>query len=178
MRRQVVSTSAEPSVAASHPRAVELSAFLDDEYRRVVGSVALITGDRASAEDAVNDAVVTAWSRREQSIERLAAWITVVASNNARSVQRRRGAEQRAIDRAEREAVPSADEPDIGDDALKQALAALPRREREVAVLHYVLDQSVNDTAADLEIAPGTVKTLLSRARAHLAEALDDGGVS
>ncbi len=168
-------------MVADHPRALALADFIDREYTRVVGSVALITGDRASAEDAVNDALVTAWSRREQPIERLAAWITVVASNHARSAHRRRGAEQRALDRLGHRAAPSdVAEPEVGDDAVHVALAALPRREREVAVLHYVLDLSVADTADELGIATGTVKTLLSRARAHLAAALapsdDDTG--
>lgn len=48
------------------------------------------------------------------------------------------------------------------------ALAALPRRQREVAVLHYYLDLSVADVARSLQVSEGTVKTCLHRARASL----------
>ncbi len=176
MRRTHMNALAEPTTRSDHPRALALSDFLDTEYRRVVGSVALITGDRGSAEDAVNDALVAAWDRREQPIDRLGAWITVAASNNARSLQRRRSAERRAVDRLDRQVSDETAEPALFDDALVRAMETLSPREREVAVLHYVLDLSVDDTAAELDVTSGTVKTLLSRARTRLADALTNEG--
>jgi RNA polymerase sigma-70 factor (ECF subfamily) len=53
-----------------------------------------------------------------------------------------------------------------------RALAALPRREREVAVLRYLLGFDTEETADALGVGEGTVKSSLSRARTHLAEAL------
>jgi RNA polymerase sigma factor (sigma-70 family) len=53
-----------------------------------------------------------------------------------------------------------------------KALEALPRRQREVAVLRYLLEMSTAEVAATLGITEGTVKSSLARARAHLAEAL------
>ena len=53
-----------------------------------------------------------------------------------------------------------------------RALAALPRRQREVAVLRYLLEMSTTEVATALGIGEGTVKSSLSRARAHLLEAL------
>ena len=53
-----------------------------------------------------------------------------------------------------------------------RALEALPRRQREVAVLRYLLEMSTAEVAATLGISEGTVKSSLARARAHLAEAL------
>ena len=85
---EAVATVDEAS-ASDHPRAAQLRAFIDTEYRQVVGAVSLITGDRWVAEDAVQDALVTAWRKRDQQIERLGAWITVVATNAARSTRRR-----------------------------------------------------------------------------------------
>jgi RNA polymerase sigma-70 factor (ECF subfamily) len=157
-----------------------LREFIDDDYRTVVGSVTLITGDLATAEDAVQDALVTAWRRRDQPIERFAAWVTVVASNKARSGHRTRSAEQRALERAGR-ADDTSDDTALIDDELVAALAGLPLRERQAAVLFYVHDLSVADVAAELDVVEGTVKTLLSRARSHLAERLDrdrSGGVA
>ena len=171
MRRRRVQTLAEPDAATR--RSEELEVFVQQHATRLVGALTLITGSRAAAEDALQDALVKAWHRRDQEFESLTAWITVVATNQARSGWRRRQAEQRALDkvggRAATTSVDAAPEP---DDALQAALRALPERERQVAVLHYVLDQSVAQVAAALGVADGTVKTLLSRARGHLAATL------
>jgi RNA polymerase sigma-70 factor (ECF subfamily) len=52
-------------------------------------------------------------------------------------------------------------------------LAAIPRRQREVAVLHYYLDLDVAETAAILSIPQGTVKSALHRARRSLSRILE-----
>ncbi len=178
MRRQRVQALAARPDSAAKRRAAEIEAFLEQHSQRLVGALTLITGSRATAEDALQDALVKAWDRKDQPIDQLAAWITVVATNQARSGWRRSQAEQRALTkvggRATRDAAPTL-EP---DEALHAALRALPERERQVAVMHYVLDQSVAQVAAALGVTDGTVKTLLSRARAHLAARLgvtDDG---
>lgn len=166
---------------AQHPRAVELQRFIDEHYRQVVGSVTLITGDRAAAEDAVQEALVKAWRRRDEPVERLAAWITVVASNEARSRHRRRSAEERAYARSGVVADATVDTTTPLDTDLYAALAGLPLRERQVAVLFYVHDLAVADVARALGVSEGSVKTLLSRARAHLARSLgnqEEGGVA
>ncbi|MEN9646726.1 MAG: hypothetical protein RL238_3395 [Actinomycetota bacterium] len=155
-------------------RTAELQAFVAEHYRQVVGSVTLITGDRATAEDAVQEALVKAWRRGDEPVERLVAWITVVASNEARSKHRRRGAEERAYARlGERGAGVDVRSEQLDTD-LMAVLAGLPLRERQAAVLFYVHDLSVADAAAALGVSDGSVKTLLSRARAHLAQALGD----
>ena len=178
MRRPRVQALAFRPDSAAQRRAEEIEAFLEQHSQRLVGALTLISGSRATAEDALQDALVKAWDRKDQPIDQLAAWITVVATNQARSGWRRSQAEQRALTkvggRATRDAAPTG-EP---DEALHAALRALPERERQVAVMHYVLDQSVAQVAAALGVADGTVKTLLFRARAHLAAHLgvaDDG---
>jgi RNA polymerase sigma factor (sigma-70 family) len=52
------------------------------------------------------------------------------------------------------------------------ALAELDRPQREVVVLHYLVDLSVAEIAATLGIAQGTVKSRLSRSRSRLAPLL------
>lgn len=155
-----------------HTRTAELQAFVERHYRQVVGSVTLITGDRATAEDAVQEALVKAWKRGDEPVERLAAWITVVASNEARSRHRRRGAEQRAYAKLGDRGDSVDDRSELLDADLMAALAGLPLRERQAAVLFYVRDLSVAEVAGALGVSDGSVKTLLSRARAHLAQAL------
>lgn len=172
MRRQGMHAVSTPPTA-SDVRAAELETFVQQHSQRLLGALTLITGNRATAEDALQEALVKAWHRKDQSIDQLTAWITVVATNQARSGRRRKQAEQRALDKVGGRAnydTAVAGEP---DEALLEALRSLPERERQVAVMHYVLDQSVAQVAAALGIAEGTVKTQLFRAREHLAARLN-----
>ena len=59
---------------------------------------------------------------------------------------------------------PTADRIDVD-----RALAKLPRRQREVAVLRYYLQLDTREVASALELNEGTVKSTLSRARTALA---------
>ena len=131
-----------------------------------------MTGSRPAAEDAVAEALARAWERTERGevIDNVAAWVTTVATNLARSRWRRMRAEQRATERI----VPlSPETPDEVFD-LRAALAALPRRQREVTVLRYLLGHDVRGVARILGVSEGTVKTSLHRARAALARALGE----
>lgn len=147
--------------------------FLRNGYARVVGAVTLTTGSTAAAEDAVQEAVVRAWERSERGerIERLEPWITSVALNLSRSGFRRLVAERRARHRLApgRGAMP---EPSADRVDLQRALGALPRRQREAVVLRSFLGCSVHEIVAAMGTSEGTVKSQLSKARAHLAAAL------
>ena len=96
--------------------------------------------------------------------------MTTVALNLARSGLRRLRSERRARARLHASMVgepPTADRLDVD-----RALAALPRRQREVAVLRYYLQLSTREVASALELDEGTVKSTLFRARVALAQAL------
>lgn len=149
-----------------------IRAFLEDGYPRLVRPVALVTGSPAIAEDAVQEAVVRAWERSERGepIESLDRWVAAVAMNLSRSGLRHLRVERLARPRLV--AAASVDPPEAEVVDVRRALAALPRRQREVAVLRYFLDLSTEDIAAAMRTSPGTVKSQLAKARAHLAEAL------
>lgn len=55
---------------------------------------------------------------------------------------------------------------------LRAALAALPPRQRAAIVLRYYCDLSVDETAAALHCAPGTVKSQTSRGLETMRQAL------
>jgi RNA polymerase sigma factor (sigma-70 family) len=153
----------------------EIEGFIATDYRRVVATVALVTGSRAAAEDAVQEALARAWEQSEKGkvIESLPAWVTTVSLNVARTGVRRFFAEQRARARLQD---PDASGPDVADHTatldVRRALAGLTRRQREVTVLRYYGGLDVADIAGGLGISEGTVKTLLFRARAALVDAL------
>jgi RNA polymerase sigma-70 factor (ECF subfamily) len=109
-------------------------------------------------------------SERGEQLESMPAWVAAVALNQTRSGWRRAMAERRARRRVVEpgpNAEPSPDHVDVA-----RALEALPRRQREVAVLRYLLEMSTAEVAAALGIGEGTVKSSLARARAHLMDAL------
>jgi RNA polymerase sigma-70 factor (ECF subfamily) len=149
--------------------------FLVTTYPRLVAGVALITGSRAAAEDAVQEALARAWERSERGerIESLPAWVTRVAVNLSKSRLRRMRVEARHREISDQ----LLDEGGSASDAridVTRALADLPQRQREVTVLRYYLGLNVSEIAATLELHEGTVKTSLFRARAALAAALGE----
>jgi RNA polymerase sigma factor (sigma-70 family) len=121
----------------------------------------------------VQEALVRAWMRSERGepLESLPAWVAAVALNQTRSGWRRAMAERRARQRMPQRAAvqtpPNEDHVEVA-----RALSTLPRRQREVAVLRYLLEMSTAEVAAALAIGEGTVKSSLARARAHLVNTL------
>jgi RNA polymerase sigma factor (sigma-70 family) len=61
---------------------------------------------------------------------------------------------------------------------LADGLAGVPLHEREVLILFYLQDLSLEDCAQILEIPAGTVKSRLYRARRLLRESLEEKGYS
>jgi len=151
---------------------VAIREFLHTSYPRLVAAIALTSGSRPAAEDAVQEALIRAWERSDkgEEIDSLKGWVTTVALNLARSGLRRLRSERRARARLTDSTVdetPTADRVDVD-----RALAMLPRRQREVAVLRYYLQLDTREVASALHLEEGTVKSTLFRARAALAAAL------
>jgi RNA polymerase sigma factor (sigma-70 family) len=140
-----------------------------------VAGVALITGSRAAAEDAVQEALARAWERSErgEQIESLPAWVTRVAMNLSRSRLRRMKVEARHRSDVVRVVADGGATSDSRID-IRRALADLPHRQREVTVLRYYLGLNVGEIARTLELNEGTVKTSLFRARQALAAVLGE----
>lgn len=158
------------SVAVTERTQVDLDTFIAREYPKVVAAVGLITGNRQDAADAVQDAIVGFLAKPPaREITNVAAWITVVATNRARDLQRSRGAESRAYAKVGT-SDGSYDSALAGLDVdVLDAINKLPVQQKQVCVLHYLLDQSVETIAEGLGVSEGTIKTQLFRARKALA---------
>lgn len=158
----------------------ELERFVREGYAALVAALAVICGSRVVAEDTAQEALARAVvaGRRGRGIDNVAAWVRVVALNLLRNRWRSLGRERRAVRRVGSDlAVHAAtargpDAADVMD--LERAVAELPVRQREAVALHYLLDLDVATTASAMGVTDGTVKTLLSRARAALATAIPD----
>ena len=152
---------------------IDLERFIAQEYSKVVAAVGLITGDRQRAADAVQDAIVGFLAKPPQHpIINVAAWITVVASNRVRDQFRSRSAEDRALAKLGVPAESIEDAVERLDIDVVNALTSLPLQQRQVCVLHYLLDQSIETIAEVLGVSTGSVKTQLHRARKSLAARL------
>ena len=167
----------EPADGRIDDRIVEQAAVLWETAARVVLA---ISGDRALAEDCAQEAVLRAWRHQIDTGERLRsleAWTVRTALNLARSQHRRRGAESRALRRlAARPSAPPVDVALAADriltDDLREAILALAPRQREVIVLHYLLDMGIAGIADATGITDGAVKNALFNGRAALADRL------
>lgn len=146
----------------------------DVSYRRLVVQLFALTGDLADAEDAVQEAFVTALGkgRAFTDLANPEAWLRTVALNRVRNRWRHAGVVRRLLSQ-----VPGATaDAEIGPDhvAMVEALAKLDLRHRTVVVLHYLADRSVAEISSDLGIPRGTVKTRLARSRQLLAPLLSE----
>jgi RNA polymerase sigma-70 factor (sigma-E family) len=137
----------------------------------------LLVGDRATAEDVVQDAfcgLYRGW-RRLRDPDKALAYLRAAVTNGCRSVLRSRSRAQGRSRVAHDPPVWSAETAVIAGEDRREALAAvarLPHRQREVLVLRYYLGLSNQDIAAALRVSRGTVSSSLSRALAALAHDL------
>lgn len=140
----------------------------------LVGYAYLLTGDRAAAEDLVQDAFVRVFSRhRATPVERWEPYVRR-AVLTAFLDERRRNARRRERDHL---VVAPTVTPDasgaVGDDVdIERALALLPPRERACVVLRFHDDLTVPEIARELGLAPGSVKRYLHDAAERLAPVL------
>jgi RNA polymerase sigma-70 factor (sigma-E family) len=151
---------------------------LGELYRRHAGDAArlayLVTGDRALAEDLVQEAFVRLYGRfrdlRNPDAFELYLRRTVV--NLARSHFRRRRVERAYLAGPARDRQPVAGSPpDLGArDVLWTALQSLPERQRTAIVLRFYEDLSEAVTADVMACPVGTVKSLVSRGLQRLRE--------
>lgn len=146
--------------------------FFHAEYSAVVSLVYGLSGSRAAAEDIAQDAFLRVhrdWERVE-TMDSPEAWVRRVAINLARSRWRRLRAEASALARL---SPPSSSSPlDDHMSEFWEEVRRLPTRQAQAVALHYLEDMSVDDIAAVLGIASGTVKALLAQGRERLRRQL------
>lgn len=105
--------------------------------------------------------------------EDIRRWIFTIARHRVIDDHRRRRARPVVEDRAVPER-PVLDEGDAVDPALLAALVQLTPDQREVVVLRFVADLSLEDTAKVTKRSVGAVKTMQHRALAELARILTE----
>jgi RNA polymerase sigma-70 factor (ECF subfamily) len=137
-----------------------------------------MVGDRAAADDLVQDTLERAWARLPQWREGsdLRAWLFSIMHNLRVDQLRRPGLttgpmEDEYFDAPIRET--QTDRLEIRD--LESALRRLPYEQREVLLLVGLEEMSYQEVAQTLGIPPGTVMSRLSRARERLRMIMETG---
>lgn len=144
--------------------------FYLQEYRPVLALARVLTGDQTRAEDVTHDAftaALEAWSE----LDNPAGWIRRVVANKARSVWRRRYAEQRALARLETEVRVGRDLPKDTEEFWGD-VRTLPRRQAQALALFYLEDRPVREIADILGCKEATARVHLTRGRRTLAKIL------
>ena len=151
----------------------DFDGFYRDTSRRLLRYAYGLTGDPAEAQDLVQEAYARAWQRwgRLSGYDDPEAWLRLVVNRLSSDRWRRLGV-RRARDAA-RAPLPPVPPPSEDSVLLVQAMRTLPVAHRRALALHYLLDRSVADIAAETGASTGTVKSWLSRGRAGLAAVLD-----
>jgi RNA polymerase sigma-70 factor (ECF subfamily) len=154
----------------------QVEALFRAHYAPLVRGLALAAGSPEAAADAVQDAFVQLhrhW-RKVSGYDEPVAWLRRVAVNRVQD--QRRGVRRRdaAVGRLRVLTGDAAASPDL--DAitdLRDAVDALPPRQRLVIGLHHLAGLPVAEVADALEISEGTVKSQLHDARSNLRSTLE-----
>jgi len=142
----------------------DFALFCAAEYSRMVRALSLYCGSREAAEDATQEALIRACERwKKVAVMRSpAGWVFRVATNHVHSQYRRSRMAARVLANISRET-------DAGPDidqliVLRQAVAALPRRQRQALVLRHTFAMSVDEAAEVMGISSSAVRSLTHRA--------------
>lgn len=156
----------------------EAAGTLFDRYWQTAWTAAYaVTGQRALADDAAQDAIQQAFGalHRFDVTRPFGPWLKRIAVNRAIDHLRK----ERRVDLLDEDALHGwtlgeAAEEDVRLWAVADAVAALGAAKRAVVVLHYWLDLPLEEIAGVLGLPVGTIASRLSRALDELRVALGE----
>lgn len=152
-------------------------------YPRLVAMGLAMSTSRHVSQDLAQETLLRAHHRRDALVayDSPMAWCRRVMSNLLIDHHRSRTAESTAVERLGSLHATSADtavDPAaaVASERWADLTRSLTAQQRAVATLYYAEDQSVAEVADVLDIATGTVKSALSKARANLRRRLSGPG--
>ncbi len=146
---------------------------------KVYGLCLRMTGNVSEAEDCAQEAFIQAWNKLDlfRGDSAFSTWLHRIAVNSVlgriRKSKRERDRIQLAVEQSS-SPVTIADSGEMRD--LSEAVDRLPEGARHVFLLHAVYGYSHEETGEMLNIAAGTSKAQLHRARRLLAQQLKEQG--
>ena len=161
--------------------------YLVERYKDVLfGTAVLMTGNRALAEEQVQEALLSAWRgiRGFRTGRPVKPWLLRILVNAVLSHQRRRVLPTMTLD-GNGPDVPESISPDPAETLnalenrleLRRAIAGLSPDHRQAVALRYFGGLTVPEVARTLGVREGTAKSRLHRALAILRQQLEDSGL-
>ena len=156
--------------------------WVRDRWPSLVRLSRVIAGDRTTAEDVLQDALMDVYPRWPRLIQDGDPMGYVVRVMSSKSANRKRTAWARRVVSVSGEEflldgqVASAEAQLITRIDVARALSILKPRQRAIIALHYLLDWPVSEIADALEMPIGSVTSDLTRARGLLRKELGGGG--
>ena len=166
---------------------LDLTEAIDRFRGPLVGLIASWGAPRVDATELAQESFADAYLKRErcrgdwQDPEVFGRWLRGIARNNFRNWRRsrqRRDNRVAFVDHATLEQTVQHDQVAIDPrlTELRAAIDQLPSRQREVIMMHYIEETSVNDVAALLSVTAKTVEGRLYQARRALKGMLASAG--
>jgi RNA polymerase sigma-70 factor (ECF subfamily) len=155
--------------------------LVEDHRARVTGLAFRLLGWTDEVEDVVQDVFLTVLknTRKFRGESGLSTWLTAITVNTCRKRGRKQQLRQRLLahlgGRRRSALAPAADASAADRETftgVRDAVRALPSRDREVIVLRYLEQMSVDRIGEVLGVSKNAVEVRLSRARQRLRELL------
>ena len=138
-----------------------------------------LCGDPTAADDLAQDAMLKAWDARAsyEMGTNMKAWTFMILRNQFYSEKRRSWRQSQLDQEAAERTLVAVDNPEapVALDELRLGLAMLPIEQREALVLVGAGGFAYEEAAAICDVAIGTVKSRVSRARRALQGILESG---
>lgn len=146
---------------------------------RILGQALRMLGDRAEAEDVVQEAMLRLWKQAPEwrtGEAQVSTWLFRVAANlcTDRLRKRRREAPMEAADLVpdDRESAADGLQRQSRLSALRQALGAIPERQAQAVALRHLEGLGNEEIAQIMDINVRAVESLTARGKRALADAL------
>jgi RNA polymerase sigma-70 factor (ECF subfamily) len=152
-----------------------LHRLYQDHHRRIYClALRLVAGDEVAAGEITQEVFVRAWRGLTgfRGDAQITTWLHKIAIRAAHTYWRGEQQRRTRLELFERDAAARA-LPD-SDHELERAIATLSPRERTAVVLHYIEGYTQAETGTLMDVAEGTVKSLVHRARARLRKQLEE----
>ncbi|MCA0294319.1 MAG: SigE family RNA polymerase sigma factor [Actinobacteria bacterium] len=169
-------SAAEFSMAAALEPGLTFEHFVALHGRSLGGFALMITGNAADAQDAVQDALIGAYSRWDRIVDNgdPLAYIRRSIVNRHISVHRKL---RRLVALGDRQGAVADPAPDlVGRHWALHVIARLPARQRVAVVLRVIEDQDFGVVADALGVSPANARKIVSRGLATLRSLLDEEG--
>jgi RNA polymerase sigma-70 factor (ECF subfamily) len=179
LARDAVGDESERIIRARNGDVTAFEGLYRDHVGRVYGLCLRMTGHPATAEDLTQDTFISAWRSLPgyEGRSRFSTWLHRIAVN-AVLAQRRAPLARNEVSMTDDggESMEFAAEQEMDDATpidLERAIAALPPGARDIVVLHGIYGYSHEEAAGMLDLAVGTCKAQLHRARRLMRARLD-----